>query len=431
MAIVMMVIGFSQIYVYMGVGAAIVHRRDITKEQLSSLYWLNIATGLLFFIIISGVAPFISTFYSEPKLKELIVVQSVTFIITSFGNQYKFLFQKNLQFELIAKIEISASISASIIAIFSAMQGYGVYSLVFASISTAIISTICNIFFGFKIYRPSFIFRYQEIKSFLSFGMFQMGENTLNYFNSQFDVILIGKLLGIEALGIYSVAKTIAMRPANIINPIITRVTFPIMAQVQDDIYMLKSIYLKTINYISIVNFPIYVALIILAKPIVLTLFGDKWSDSIIIMQLLSIYAAIRSIGNPVGSLQLARGRADMGFYWNLGVFFIFPLTVYMGSFFGLEGISIAISFLMILGVPISWKFMIKPLCNTNFIEFIVNIIQPLILSLSAGAISLVVIPLSISYIWQILFVCILGFTIYIILLRVYSPNFIKLLKGI
>ena len=385
MAIVAVIIGFSALFLDLGISASIIHRQDITHVQLSSLYWLNIASGIVLFVIIYSLAPVLANFYNEIELIPIIRLLAINFIISSLGSQYGLLLQKALKFNIMAKIGIVSVMVGFAVAVSLAMNGYGVYALVYASLVSAAVSTSINIFIGIKEHRPSFVFQFREITPMISFGMFQMGERSINYFNSQFDVILIGKLLGVEALGIYTVAKNLAMRPAQIINPIITKVTFPIMAKVQNDTIRLKNIYLKTINYLSSVNFPIYVLLAILAEPIILTLFGTKWSDSIVILQILSIYGALRSTGNPIGSLQLAKGRADLGFYWNLGLFFFIPLTIYVGSHWGLNGIAYALLGLMIVLLVPSWYFMVKPLCGVGFKEYFWQILKPLIIVCIGG----------------------------------------------
>lgn len=385
MAVVTVIIGFSALFLDLGISASIIHKQDITHVQLSSLYWLNITSGLLLFLLIYNLAPFLANFYNETELIPIIQLLAMNFVISSFGNQYGLLFKKALKFNIIAKVSVLSAVVSFFIAISLAMNGYGVYALVYATLTNAIVTTCIYIFIGIKEHRPSFIFKYAEITSMLSFGMFQMGERSLNYFNSQFDTILIGKLLGVEALGIYTVAKSLSMRPAQIINPIITSVTFPVMAKVQDDTIKLKNIYLKTINYLSSVNFPIYVLIALLAEPIILTFFGEKWDDSIVILQILSLYGAIRSTGNPIGSLQLAKGRADLGFYWNLGLFAFIPLTIYIGSRWGLNGVAYSLLGLMIfLAIP-NWYFMVKPLCGAEFKEYFWQILQPFIFALIGG----------------------------------------------
>lgn len=385
MAIVSVIIGFSALFMDMGISSAIIHKQDITYKQLSSLYWLNILAGIILFIVVYFSASAVADYYNELQIIPLIQLLALTFFISAIGNQYRILNQKKLLFNRLAKVEVISALLAFIVAVVCAMNDYGVYSLVYATLVNVSVSNLIFMLQGLKEHKPSLIYKHSEIKSLIGFGLFQMGERSINYFNSQFDTILIGKLLGVEALGIYSIAKTLVMKPAQIINPIVTKVTFPIMATMQHDTKQIKNIYLKTINYLCSVNFPIYIAIAVLAEPLVLILFGDKWTESVVILQILSFYFMFRSIGNPIGSLQLAKGRADLGFYWNLGLFSFIPLSVYLGSFYGLAGVAFALLGLQIvLNFP-SWFFMVKPLCGARFIEYFQQIFKPLIASFLAS----------------------------------------------
>lgn len=388
MAIVSVIIGFSALFMDMGISASIIHRQDITHEQLSSLYWLNVASGIVLFFVVYSFAPVLADFYDESELVPIVRILAMTFITSSIGNQYNLLFQKALDFNVIAKVSIFSAFAGFMVAVSMAMNGYGVYALVFGYLANALVEALLNVWIGLKRHIPSLIYRHKMVRPMISFGMFQIGERSINYFNSQFDVILIGKLLGTEALGIYSVAKNLSMRPAQIINPIINRVTFPIMSRVQDNTLRLNMIYLKTINYLSSVNFPIYILIAILAEPIVLILFGEKWRGSIVVLQILSFYGAFRSIVNPIGSLQLARGRADLGFYWNLGLFLFIPVTIYVGSHWELIGVAYSLLGLMIFVSILSWYFMVKPLCGAGFKEYFVPILKSLSISVVAGVLA-------------------------------------------
>lgn len=385
MAIVTVIIGFSTLFMDLGISASIIHKQDISHIQLSSLYWLNIASGIALFVIVYSFAPFLANFYHESELVPLIRILAVTFIISAIGNQYAILLQKALRFNVMAKISIFSTFIGFIVAVSLAINGFGVYALVYAALTNTFIGTIINLLIGMKEHRPSLMYKHQEITPMISFGMFQIGERSINYFNSQFDVILVGKLLGAEVLGIYSIAKNLAIRPAEIINPIVTKVTFPIMAKVQNDTLRLKSIYLKTINYLSSVNFSIYVLLAVVAEPIILILFGEKWSDSIIILQILSVYGALRSIGNPIGYLLLSKGRADLGFYWNLGLFFFIPLSIYFGSFWGLLGVVYSSLGLMVFLLVPSWYILVSPLCGAGFKEYFWQILKPFSFTVIGG----------------------------------------------
>ena len=385
MSLVMVVIGFSQAFLDMGISNAIIHKQDISKEQLSTLYWVNILAGFVLFCIIAVIAPFVADFYKESELKILILLVALTFIIQPFGQQFMVLWEKELRFSEIAKIDIINKSISLVLSVYLAYRGYGVYSLVYGTLAGVVSQTVQFVYLGLKEYRPSFVFRPSEIKEFLSFGAYQMAERTINYFNFQIDTILIGKLLGVEALGIYTIAKQIIMRPAQIINPIISKVTFPTMAKIQDDIPRVRNIYLKTINYLSSINFPIYVFIFIFSNEIVLILFGENWLDAVYIMQILSIWGAIRSTGNPVGSLLLAQGRADLGFWWNLGLLFYIPIGIYLGSYWKLNGVSWSLVILQLSLIIPNWYFLVKNLCGANFFEYHKEIFIPAFIATISG----------------------------------------------
>jgi len=430
MALVMVIIGFSQTFLDMGISNAIIHKQNITHEQLSTLYWLNVLAGFTLFAIVYAVAPLVAGFYHEPELILLTILVGVTFLIQPFGQQFMVLWQKEMRFEEMAKIGIINKLVSLLVSVWFAYDGYGVYSLVYGAIAGVIVQTGYLVILGLREYKPSFIFRIGGIKEFFSFGAYQMGERTINYFNSQIDTILIGKLLGTEALGIYTIAKQLIMRPAQIFNPIITKVTFPMMAKIQDDTKRLKNVYLKTILYLSSVNFPVYALMIVLAPELVMVLFGQKWMEAVPIIQILSIYGALRSIGNPIGSLLLAKGKAKLGFFWNLGLFFYVPFGIYFASHWGLTGVSWGlVAIILSLMIP-NWYFLVRPLCGANFIEYNSQIIKPLLISITLIVVGYFMSYLSENIIIKIGLVSVTGAVVFIGLNFVFNKDMLGELKG-
>jgi O-antigen/teichoic acid export membrane protein len=251
------------------------------------------------------------------------------------------------------------------------------------------------IFNGLKYHKPKLYFNISEVKEFIIFGMYQMGSGIVNYFNSQFDVIIIGKIFGSETLGLYSMAKQLVMRPAQIINPVVTRVTFPTMSKVQNDTQRLKDIYLKTINYLSSINFPIYIAMIILAPEIITIFLGEKWLQVTTIFQILSLYALFRSTGNPIGSLVLAKGKPKYEMYWNIGLFFFIPITIYVSSFYGIEGVSWGLVLMIVVLMIPNWYFLVRRLCGAGFVEYFTQILKPLVIASIGGLLAFIVLFLS------------------------------------
>lgn len=370
MALATVVIGFSQAFVDMGFSNAILYKQNLTRVQLSTLYWLNLIAGAVVFSLIALGSGLIATFYSEPRLQDIMTLTGTIFLILPFGQQFAVLMRKELQFHLLSKIGISGRIVTLLVAIFLACDDYGVYSLVVSSLVGAVFTTFFMVVFGLGLHRPALTLKVSEVREFFSFGAYQMMEKIANYFNSNVDSLIVGRMLGVNELGIYSVAKQLTMRPAQMINPVITRVSLPLMAKVQDDICELKNIYLSSINYLCSVNFPIYFMVIFFAKDITLLMLGVKWLDAVPTIQLLAAYCGLRSVGNPVGALLLARGRARLAFIWNMALLAVLPLVMLLGSAWGLHGIALSLVITAFVLMLPTWLYLVRPLCGATFIEY-------------------------------------------------------------
>jgi len=380
MAIVLVVVGFSQTFVDMGISNAIIYKQNISKNQLSTLYWINIFSGFLIFLFIFFISPLIAKFYNEPILLHLNRLVAISFIIQPFGQQFMVLLQKELRFKEISIIEVISKTTSLLISVIFAYFGYGIYSFIFGTLGAIFLQTCLYFLIGLKDFGISFTFSFKEINEFLNFGLYQMGEKTINYFNFQIDVILIGRLLGSEQLGIYNIAKQIIIRPSSLINQIVTKVSFPSLALIQNKTEKLKGIYLKIINYLSMINFPLFALIYVFANDLILILFGEAYVEAIRIVKILSIYGAVRSVGNPVGSLLLALGRAKLAFIWNLILIFIIPVVIFIGSIWGLEGVAWGLVIVVLLLTFPNWYFLVKSSCQASFLEYHKQLILPIMI---------------------------------------------------
>jgi O-antigen/teichoic acid export membrane protein len=207
MAIVMVIVGFSQMFIDMGISNAIIYKQDISKKQLSSLYWLSIIIGFVICGLVIVLAGFIADIYDNKELENLLYLISITFVILPFGQQFMVLMQKKLLFYDIAFVEIIARVLSFVVTIVLAYKNFGVYALVYGTLTYSILSTILFVYKGLFFHKPKLHLSFFEIKEFLSFGFFQLGEKIALYFNSEFDTILIGYLLGTETLGVFNIAK--------------------------------------------------------------------------------------------------------------------------------------------------------------------------------------------------------------------------------
>ncbi|MGB3241633.1 MAG: MOP flippase family protein, partial [Candidatus Omnitrophota bacterium] len=369
-----------------GVSNAIIYRQDATRESLSSLYWLNILGGIAIFFIVCALTPLVVILYHEPRLSSLMYLLALTFLITPFGQQFQMLLQKELQFKQLARITIIAAAANSAVAIILAIGGMGVFSLIWGQLVGAFVRVLQLSFWGWRRWKPQWHFSRNSLKGYIGFGLYQLGERTVNYFNSNLDYLLIGILLGAKPLGYYTLAYNLILRPSLKINPIITRVAFPVFSKLQKDAVKLKKGYLKVLQVLSLVNFPLMVCLAIVAPVAVPVIFGERWVPSVILVQILTVVGLLRSVNNPVGSLLLSKGRADLGFKWNVGVMITQIPGLYLGAKYGgTVGVAVAFAILQILYTMLNYLILIRPLLGPCLREYISSMWPSLLMSVAMG----------------------------------------------
>ena len=428
MGLILIIIGFGMLFSDIGVSGALIHYQKVSQQQLSTLYWLSFIVGFSIFLFLILTAPLISMFYSEPDLTLFVRITSIIFLITPLGQQFETLFRKELKFRSLAYIEIIDSTILIFISTILAFYGWGVISVLIAYLSKSFTKSFMIFFIGLKIWKPTFEFEFFEIRKFLSFGMYQMGERSLNYFNSNIDKILIGKFLGIISLGYYNIAYTLIIYPITLINPIFTRVSFPYFSKMQNNTKLLKEKYFDLINIISFINFPIYLLLIVIAPYFVPILYGPQWYPSIILVQILSVVGIFRCIGNPIGSLLLAKGYARLGFLWNAIVTIIFPFIILLGIIFGgINGVALFIILSNLIFFYPNYHYLIRKILNPCFKEYIKSFGINLIFSVLAALLSLLggffyQTPI---LIYQLLYHIIIGSIGYICLIFIFKRQFL------
>jgi len=319
MALVMVVVGFSQAFLDMGISNAIIHKQEISKDQLSTLYWVNVLAGFALFIVILAISPLVASFYHEPELTMLIILVGITFLIQPFGQQFMVLWQKEMRFSEIAKIDIASKFISLMVSVYFAYEGYGVYALVYGTLAGVVVQTILFLYKGLQEHKPSFVFKISEIKEFLSFGAYQMGERSINYISANIDKILIGKFIGMEALGFYNLAWQLIIFPLSKINPIVNKVAFPLYAKVQYEPIKLSNYYTKSLSALFLITVPLLVFMFFYASEIVYIAYGTGWEVTGNLLSILVIVGLLKAAGNPSWALILAIGRADFCFWWNLG----------------------------------------------------------------------------------------------------------------
>lgn len=320
---------FTQIVLDMGFGAALIQKEDISERQLSTLYWLNIITGFLLFVGLFFLSPVIADFYQRDELVLLIRILAVMFLIAPVGQQYQYMLQKDLKFNVLSKIEAGATVLSFVLLL---VLIFLTDPIIAYALSQVFLNSVKGILF-FTVYlkkwRPSFVFAVREVKEFFSFGAFQLASRLVNRLGANIDMILIGRFLGAEALGIYNLAYQIITIPVLKINPIITRVAFPVFSKNQRDNGVLREGFLNMTKLLALVSFPLLIGLTTVSDLFIEVVFGEKWLQAVPVLNILAIVGLLRVLMNPNGSVLLAKGRADLAFYWDSGVMLLYGLSLY------------------------------------------------------------------------------------------------------
>jgi lipopolysaccharide exporter len=173
------------------------------------------------------------------------------------------------------------------------------------------------------------------------------------YANSNADVLLIGRLLGAAPLGFYSLALNMVKMPVQRLSGVVSKVAFPTFSAVQDDLPRFRTGFLKSIQFISVIIFPLLVGLMVLAPEIIEVLLGEKWLPMVLPLQILCPVGILKSVGTTRGSVLMACGRADIEFKWNL--VYLVPLiaVIYFGAQYGLTGVAVGFTALYVLTFPV------------------------------------------------------------------------------
>lgn len=343
MSMAIVVTGFAQAFSDFGLSNAIIHHQNASREQLSSLYWLNLVVGFCIFILLQAAIPLASVYYQEPRLEPVLGWASLTFLITPFGQQFQSLLRQELRFKTLSLIEIIQGLAYALTAVYFALAGYGVLSLVWGILIQTIVGVTLLISVAKRAHwLPSLHFNYRGLSGFIQFGLFQMGERSLNYISTNIDYLIIGRFLGSEALGYYNLAYNLMRLPVSYINPVVVSVAFPAFARVQHEDALLRKGYAKILHYLSSMTFPIMAGILVVAPLLVPLVYGTQWTPAVPVVRIFALLGIIKSLGNPLSSLLLAKGRADLGFWMNLVGIVGYSISNLIGVRWGIEGVAIS-----------------------------------------------------------------------------------------
>jgi O-antigen/teichoic acid export membrane protein len=331
-AIVNFIVTFFSTFGDVGIGAALIQKQgELSKEELSTTFWLQQMLVWTVVVIAIVVAPFASKIYPSlpPAGVWLIRAMALSFLLSSLKTIPAILMERKIDFKRIAWVDITENIAFQAVAVSCALMGFEAWSFILAAISRALLGTI--IIFTLSPWRPTFHFRYKSVQGLVRFGLPYQGNQILNFVKDAVTPLFVGAYAGAAAVGYLNWARNFAFAPM-MISESFGRVAFPAYSKLQGDSDVLKRTIERSIRMMTLIMFPVTALLVALAPQITHVVFTDKWLPGLnafyffciapgFIGIFLPLYSAILSLGNS--RILLTFSTCLVFIEWGLGIPFV------------------------------------------------------------------------------------------------------------
>lgn len=394
-----------------GIGSALIQKKDRTIDDFSTAFLINIITGVILYGIMFFTAPLISSFYNEPLLLKITRVYSITLLLNSLDCVQKAKFSIDFNFKAQAIIYLISLTLSGVIGIILAVNGFGVWTLVFYSISESIIRVLLTYIYTRWI--PLGHFTRESFKHIFSFGYKVLLTSILTTFYNNLYSLVIGKILHSHEVGIYNRSKNFSELPGTIFSQIFMRVAYPLFSEYQDDENRLRNSYFKILKLETYLLAPLLSGLFILSKPLILFVLKDKWSECINLLRILCIGAFWVPLEELNINILYSKGKTSTTLIFNI-IEKVLAIAILVCTIpFGLVYMCIGRSVMAFISYIISC-FFTKKQVNAGILDFLVSILRPLIQSaIMCLAIYLLCCIISSSFL-QLIIGFIAGVTVYL-----------------
>lgn len=389
MGIALITISLIEAFSVTGIDAALIQKKEGIEKYIDTAWVISIFRGIVLFIIVFFLCPYISLFFNEPQSVSILRATSFIFLIRGFINAHIVYFPRELDFKKQLFIDISDIIPDFCFSVGYAMIFKDVWALVFGFIAGVISKTI----FSFLIIRnkPVFKFNLSYAKELSKFGRWVWGSNIVIFLSNKIDSVVSGKFLGTIPLGFYQMAYKVSILPVLEVASVVGPVIFPSFSRIQEDPFVLKNSFMKILKVVFMVAFPLSLFLVLFSSQIVFLILGEKWQPIILSIKLLAIAGFVRAFTGMAGYLFYAKGVPKWNFFMSFcRVTMLFIIIVPLTLKFGINGTSFSIlcSNLMLFFVffygtrkflnvrPFEyWKIVVFPLFSAIVVNFMLFVV--------------------------------------------------------
>ncbi|MCK5306106.1 MAG: MOP flippase family protein [Candidatus Omnitrophica bacterium] len=380
MGIAILAMTGMQVLTETGIDQAIIQKKGVTKDALDTAWVISVARGIILFIVLYLLSPAIAAFYNNLMLEPLLKVLSISFLFLGLQNIGVVFFQKELNFKKRALFTTATDVINIIFTVLFAVILKNVWAVVIG----CVVGNLAKLIISYRIqaFRPCFKFNPKAAKELLKFGKHVFGASVMIFFVTQGDDALVGKMLGLEALGLYVLAYSLSNMPTTAITHVISQVSFPAYSKVQDDTKRLGRGYLKILKFTALLTIPLAAGLFILAPEFIKIVYGEKWLPMLPAVLIMCFLGFFRAIGATMGPVFFAVGKPHIQHKIKLCELITMIVIIYpLIKMFGIVGAALAGTFVYFLSLILHYNNLIKVIKGIK-LEIFKTISKPLVLSL-------------------------------------------------
>jgi len=331
----------AALFIDSGLSQALIQRNNISHVDESSVFFFNLLVAILAVIVMCLGASSIAVFYDQPVLKQVTIAMAFNLLINSFGSIHIAILIKALNFKTIAKASGIATIFSGILAVIAAANHFGVWSLVVQILSSSLLTVV--MLWVLSPWRPKLVFSLNSIRSFFGFSSYLLLSGLLDCLYNNVYALIIGKVYSPQEVGYFNQAQRLQQLPINLMTSIVSRIAFPVFSKATEDHERLVRLMNKALRTTVFMTVPIVLCMLLLAKPLVLALFGFQWLPSVPVLQVLSLTGLIWPFHVFNVSMLKALGRADLNFRIMLVKFIVGLSLLIAASPYGMVAMAWAI----------------------------------------------------------------------------------------
>lgn len=331
-------IAIAETFINGGFGSALIQKKSPTDEDYSSVFMWNVVISVLLYAVLFICAPLVADFYRMPLLKDVLRVEGIVMILNALRLIPINILRKKLQFKPIAIIEVSVAAFSLILTIFLAWKGFGVWSLV----SHYLVTSGLTMFFYWMVvkWKPSICFSVESMKNLFSFGGFMLLSSVVNQIYANIQGLLIGKQYSATTMGFYSKAKNAEDVSVALVSRVCNSVSFPLLSEYQDNQVALLGVLRKIIKLLIFVTVPMMALLILIAKPVFILLYSERWIASVPYFRILclaGIFTCVEGVStNAIAALGKGRTYFRQNYIKKILGIIIIILGMYL---YGMDGL--------------------------------------------------------------------------------------------